>query len=135
MNSGNNHADMSSLSNILHTSVMIHSNIIVRRDGTVQSFCGLKLSDIGIPITGTSPMPAKRDTRKAIVETLDRPFPQAGPRRTCGSHLLTRGDGCPMTACHVAAALTRTRFQVAGRMGNQRVPRVHGDKKWQLSDV
>ncbi|GKC31837.1 hypothetical protein Tco_1039131 [Tanacetum coccineum] len=48
---GNNHADMSSLSNILHTSVMIHSNIIVRRDGTVQSFCGLKLSDLGIPIT------------------------------------------------------------------------------------
>ncbi|GKC96832.1 hypothetical protein Tco_1162274, partial [Tanacetum coccineum] len=30
-----------------------------------------------------------------------------------GSHLLTRGDGCPMTACYVAAALTCTRLQVA----------------------
>ncbi|GJR51293.1 ATP-dependent DNA helicase PIF1-like protein, partial [Tanacetum coccineum] len=43
----NNHADRPSLSNILHTSVMIHSDTIIRRDGTVQSFCGLKLSDIG----------------------------------------------------------------------------------------
>ncbi|GJY73211.1 putative ribonuclease H-like domain-containing protein [Tanacetum coccineum] len=31
----------------------------------------------------------------------------------CGSHLLTRGDGCPMTTCHVAADLTCTRLQVA----------------------
>nr|GFB08660.1 helicase [Tanacetum cinerariifolium] len=36
----------SSLSNIFHTSVMIHSNTIIRRDETVQSFYGLKLSDI-----------------------------------------------------------------------------------------
>ncbi|GKD89003.1 helicase, partial [Tanacetum coccineum] len=43
----NNHADRSSLSNILHTSVMIHLNTIIRRDGTMQSFCGLKLLDIG----------------------------------------------------------------------------------------
>ncbi|GJZ41258.1 hypothetical protein Tco_0588144 [Tanacetum coccineum] len=52
MNLGNNHADRPSLSNILHTSVMNHSNLIVRRDGTVQSFCSLKLSDIGISNTG-----------------------------------------------------------------------------------
>ncbi|GJU15981.1 reverse transcriptase domain-containing protein [Tanacetum coccineum] len=51
----NNHADRPSLSNILHTSVMIHSNTIIRHDGTVQSFCGLKLSDIG----------KKRTTKKA----------------------------------------------------------------------
>ncbi|GKC53817.1 hypothetical protein Tco_1076562 [Tanacetum coccineum] len=30
-----------------------------------------------------------------------------------GSHLLTRGDDCPMTACHVAADLTCMRLQVA----------------------
>ncbi|GJT21271.1 reverse transcriptase domain-containing protein [Tanacetum coccineum] len=49
-----------------------------------------------------------------------------------GSHLLTHGEGCPMTACHVAATLMCTRLQVAGRLSNQRMPRVHGDKKWQL---
>ncbi|GJW87882.1 reverse transcriptase domain-containing protein [Tanacetum coccineum] len=76
----NNHADWPSLFNILHTSVMIHSNTTIRRDGTVQSFCGLKLYNIG-----TSSMPAKGDTglkRNPIVDTLDRPFPQASPRTT-----------------------------------------------------
>nr|GEX31316.1 helicase [Tanacetum cinerariifolium] len=64
MNSGNNHADRPSLSNILHTSVMIHLNIIIRRDGNVKSFWCLKLSDIGIPSTrlGTSSIPTKGDT-------------------------------------------------------------------------
>ncbi|GJV60074.1 DNA helicase PIF1, ATP-dependent [Tanacetum coccineum] len=63
MPSGNNPDDRPSLSNILHTSVMIHSNRIIRRDGKVQSFCGLKLLDIGMPNTGsgTSSMPAKGD--------------------------------------------------------------------------
>ncbi|GJQ94209.1 hypothetical protein Tco_0005348 [Tanacetum coccineum] len=46
MNSGHNHADRPSLSNILHTFVMIYSNTIIRQDGNVQSFCGLKLSDM-----------------------------------------------------------------------------------------
>ncbi|GJV27841.1 hypothetical protein Tco_1384289 [Tanacetum coccineum] len=55
---GNNHADRPSLSNILNTSVMIHSNTIIRRDGKVQSFCGLKLSDIGSV--------QKRETKKAF---------------------------------------------------------------------
>ncbi|GJY03032.1 ATP-dependent DNA helicase PIF1-like protein [Tanacetum coccineum] len=79
---GYNHTDRPSLSDILHTSVMIYSNIIIRRDGTVQSFCGLKLSDIAL---GTSSMPAKGDTglkRKPIVDTPNRPFPQAAPRTT-----------------------------------------------------
>ncbi|GJT03613.1 ATP-dependent DNA helicase PIF1-like protein [Tanacetum coccineum] len=46
---GSNHVNLSSLSNILHTSITIHSNTIVRRDGNIQSFCGLKLSDIHTP--------------------------------------------------------------------------------------
>nr|GEX71290.1 nucleic acid-binding, OB-fold protein [Tanacetum cinerariifolium] len=50
---GSNHANLSPLSNILHTSITIHSNTTVRRDGNIQSFCGLKLSDIRTPNTGT----------------------------------------------------------------------------------
>ncbi|GJR36846.1 replication protein A 70 kDa DNA-binding subunit C-like protein [Tanacetum coccineum] len=46
------HANLPSLSNILHTSVTIHSNTIVRRDENIQNFCGLKLSDIHTPHTG-----------------------------------------------------------------------------------
>nr|GEU67507.1 hypothetical protein [Tanacetum cinerariifolium] len=34
---------------------------------------------------------------------------------TCGSHWLTRGGGCPMTACHVAA------FDVAGKMDDPNI--------------
>ncbi|GJX17952.1 ATP-dependent DNA helicase PIF2 [Tanacetum coccineum] len=80
MNSGNNHDNRPSLSNILHTSDMIHSNIIIRRDGNIQSFCGLKLSDIGTPNIGlgTSLAPAKWGTylkRKALVDTPNPPFP------------------------------------------------------------
>nr|GEU30341.1 helicase-like protein [Tanacetum cinerariifolium] len=53
MNSDSNHLNLPSLSNILHTSMTIHSNAIVRRDGNIHSFCGLKLSDIHTPHTGT----------------------------------------------------------------------------------
>ncbi|GJU25130.1 ATP-dependent DNA helicase PIF1-like protein [Tanacetum coccineum] len=82
----NNHTDKPSLSNILHTFVMIHSNTIIRRDGNVQSFCCLKLSDIGIPDTGTSSIPKKGDTDlkgKAIVDTPNRAISQAARRTTC----------------------------------------------------
>ncbi|GJS31271.1 DNA helicase PIF1, ATP-dependent [Tanacetum coccineum] len=78
-------ANLPSLSNILHTSVTIHSNTFVRRDGHIQSFCGLKLSDIRTPNTGTSSAPAKGSAhakRKAIADTPDHPFPQTAPRTT-----------------------------------------------------
>ncbi|GJW83261.1 hypothetical protein Tco_0156406 [Tanacetum coccineum] len=66
---------------------------------------------------------------------------------SCGSHFLTRGGGCPMTACHVVA-LTANYMQVAandwyevadvaGWLANKGVTRVHGDKKlqsWQTRD-
>ncbi|GJU03254.1 hypothetical protein Tco_1113592 [Tanacetum coccineum] len=66
---------------------------------------------------------------------------------SCGSYFLTRGGGCPMTACHVAA-LTANYMQVAandwyevaevaGWLANKGVTRVHGDKKlqsWQTRD-
>ncbi|GJX21095.1 ATP-dependent DNA helicase PIF1-like protein [Tanacetum coccineum] len=49
MNSGNNHADRPSLSNILHTFVMIHSNTIIRRDGN-----GLKFPTIALVLHPTN---------------------------------------------------------------------------------
>ncbi|GKB09641.1 hypothetical protein Tco_0837953 [Tanacetum coccineum] len=60
---------------------------------------------------------------------------------SCGSHFLTHGGGCPMTACHVAV-LTAHHVQVAandwyevaevaGRLANKGVTRVHGDKMLQ----
>ncbi|GJS87840.1 hypothetical protein Tco_0770476 [Tanacetum coccineum] len=61
MSPGNNHAVRPSLSNILHTFVMIHSNTIINRDENVQSFCCLKLLDIRIPDTSPS---HKRLTKK-----------------------------------------------------------------------
>ncbi|GJY11847.1 hypothetical protein Tco_0381156, partial [Tanacetum coccineum] len=81
---GNNHVDRPSLSNILHTYVMIHSDTIIRRDGTVQSFCGLKLSYIGIPNTETSSKPSKGGTgveKRLIFNMPDHPFPKAGPSK------------------------------------------------------
>ncbi|GKC02483.1 hypothetical protein Tco_0994093, partial [Tanacetum coccineum] len=45
---------------------------------------------------------------------------------SCGSCFLPRGGGCPMTACHVAAS---DKSDIAGRLANQSMPRVHGDKK------
>ncbi|GKB47267.1 hypothetical protein Tco_0898020, partial [Tanacetum coccineum] len=39
--------DNPSLTNILHKSVSIHSNTIIQRDRKVQSFCGLKIANIG----------------------------------------------------------------------------------------
>ncbi|GJY58827.1 uncharacterized protein Tco_0458719, partial [Tanacetum coccineum] len=76
----NNHADRPSLSNILHTSVTIHSNTFIRRDGTMQSFCGLRLSDIG-----TSSKLAKGGTgveKRSVFNTPDHPFPKARPSKT-----------------------------------------------------
>nr|GEY41337.1 hypothetical protein [Tanacetum cinerariifolium] len=73
-----------SLSNILHTSVTIHSNTIIRHDGIVQSFCGL-LSDIGIPNIGTSSKLAKGDTsveKRSIYDTPDHLVSKAGPIKT-----------------------------------------------------
>ncbi|GJX95035.1 DNA helicase PIF1, ATP-dependent [Tanacetum coccineum] len=82
MNSGSNHANLLSLSNILHTSVTIHSNTIVRRDGNIQSFCGLKLSDIHTSHTAAPAKGGAHAKRKEIADTPDHPFPQTAPRTT-----------------------------------------------------
>ncbi|GJV25872.1 ATP-dependent DNA helicase PIF1-like protein [Tanacetum coccineum] len=115
MNSGSNHVDRPLLSNILHTSVIVHSNTIIRWDGNIQSFCGLKLSDIRISNTGTSSAPAKGSAhikRKATVNTLDRPFPQTAPRTTArkarkpaalslaGIEVSYHSLGAPSYECH-----------------------------------
>ncbi|GJU56649.1 hypothetical protein Tco_1234415 [Tanacetum coccineum] len=39
--------DNQSLANILHKSLFIHSNTIIQRNGKVQSFCGLKIANMG----------------------------------------------------------------------------------------
>ncbi|GJY87456.1 hypothetical protein Tco_0502084 [Tanacetum coccineum] len=64
---------------------------------------------------------------------------------SCGSQFLTRGGGCPMIACHVAV-LTAYYVQVAdndwyevaevaGRLANKGVTRVHGDEVAVLADA
>ncbi|GKA83817.1 DNA helicase PIF1, ATP-dependent [Tanacetum coccineum] len=72
MNLGNNHANRSSLSNILHTSVMIHSNTIIRQDGKVQSFCGLRLSDIGAFIDNETGEGSDGTIVRSLIEMLDQ---------------------------------------------------------------
>ncbi|GJV14239.1 hypothetical protein Tco_1359562 [Tanacetum coccineum] len=47
--------DNPSLANILHKYVFIHSNTIIQRDGKVQSFCGLKIANIGATCAGRAP--------------------------------------------------------------------------------
>ncbi|GJY09223.1 ATP-dependent DNA helicase PIF1-like protein [Tanacetum coccineum] len=54
MNTGNNSVENHSLANKLCISLMIHSNIIVSRDGRVQSYCGLRLTGIPTSIPGPS---------------------------------------------------------------------------------
>nr|GEV31521.1 hypothetical protein [Tanacetum cinerariifolium] len=94
---GNNHADRPSLSNILHTSVTIHSNIIIRRDRTVQSFCGIRLLDISISNTGTSSKLAKGDTgveKRSVYDTPDHLISKAGPSKT-GTEVSSHNLGAP----------------------------------------
>ncbi|GJW00027.1 hypothetical protein Tco_1555278 [Tanacetum coccineum] len=62
-------ADNPSLANILHKSLFIHSNTIIQRDRKVQSFCGLKIANIGATCADfhSSPTPAvEENTRVAI---------------------------------------------------------------------
>ncbi|GJY82855.1 reverse transcriptase domain-containing protein [Tanacetum coccineum] len=85
----NNHVVRPSLSNILHTFVMIHSNTIINRDGNVQSFYCLKLSDIRIPDTGTPSRPGKRATNlkgKAIADTCNPAISEPTQRTTGLGH-------------------------------------------------
>ncbi|KAL6552444.1 hypothetical protein OROHE_007808 [Orobanche hederae] len=56
-----------SLSNMLHKSVIIHSNTIISQDGRVQSYCGLKLTEgdvagSGIIATSSSGVYLKQKT-------------------------------------------------------------------------
>ncbi|GJZ40062.1 reverse transcriptase domain-containing protein, partial [Tanacetum coccineum] len=55
--SQNNPMDNPSLANMLYRSVLIHSNIIICQDGTMRSYCGLKLADI--PTSGIGNKPVK----------------------------------------------------------------------------
>ncbi|GKC73444.1 hypothetical protein Tco_1119327, partial [Tanacetum coccineum] len=48
--------------------------------------------------------------------------PLADTWRRLSNDSLPRGDGSDV-------------YEVAGRLANQRMPRVHGDKKWQLLDA
>ncbi|GKA10835.1 ATP-dependent DNA helicase PIF1-like protein [Tanacetum coccineum] len=118
MNSGNNHAVRPSLSNILHTSVTIHSNTIIRRDGNVQSFCCLKLSNIRIPDIGTSSRLRKRATDlkgKVIADTLNLAISEPARRATGPGHKrLTKKGWKPAAlastgtevSCHSLGALS-----------------------------
>ncbi|GJS06796.1 hypothetical protein Tco_0363592 [Tanacetum coccineum] len=103
---------------------------------------------------GKSNRPLTRGNPTRSVDTLTRPI-DVNNDVSCGSHFLLRGGGCPMIACHVAAAndwykvvrwqvaaddywwrlMIGKRFRGVGWLTNGRVPRVHGDKKWQLSDA
>nr|GEV19731.1 hypothetical protein [Tanacetum cinerariifolium] len=98
----NNHADRSPLSNILHTSITIHSNTIIRCNETVQSFCGLRLSDIG-----TSSKLAKGDTcaeKRSVYDTPDHLISKAGPSKT-GTEVSSHNLGAPTRQCHGCNAI------------------------------
>nr|GEZ40291.1 helicase [Tanacetum cinerariifolium] len=86
MNIGNNPADNPSLANILQNYVKIHSNTIIRQDGEVQSYCGLRLTDIAIPITGASSLPgrARSNLNTTRVPPSNYPLPQPDTRTTEG---------------------------------------------------
>ncbi|KAL6517563.1 hypothetical protein OROMI_012324 [Orobanche minor] len=43
---------------MLHKSVIIHSNTIISRDGRVQSYCGLKLTERDVAGSGASSLPS-----------------------------------------------------------------------------
>nr|GEX75876.1 replication factor A protein 1-like isoform X1 [Tanacetum cinerariifolium] len=85
MNTGKKPTENHSLANILHNSVMIHSNTIVRRDRKVKSYCGLKLTGIATSTRGTSSVRDKARTnlkQKAIASTSNCPFSQSDRRKT-----------------------------------------------------
>ncbi|GJY58348.1 helicase [Tanacetum coccineum] len=66
-----------SLSNILDKSINICSRTIINRDGKVQSYCGLKLTNIHTQASGTPPLPNNTNTsdkRKAVPSTSRHPL-------------------------------------------------------------
>ncbi|GJY65611.1 hypothetical protein Tco_0467849 [Tanacetum coccineum] len=78
-----------------------NSKIIIRRDETVQSFCGLKLSYIGIPDRGTSSVPTKEGRslkRKSIIDATNHPFSHASTRAS-GIEVSYHNLGAPTYEC------------------------------------
>ncbi|GKE31913.1 hypothetical protein Tco_1451235, partial [Tanacetum coccineum] len=66
-----------SLSNILHNSINICSNIIITRDGKVQSYCDLKLTNIHTQTSGRPPLRNNTNAgkkRKATASTSRHPL-------------------------------------------------------------
>nr|GEZ41028.1 RWP-RK domain-containing protein [Tanacetum cinerariifolium] len=66
-----------SLSNILDKSMNICSRTIINQDGKVQSYCGLKLTNIHTQASGTPPLPNNTNAgekRKAVPSTSRHPL-------------------------------------------------------------
>ncbi|GJU93602.1 ribonuclease H-like domain-containing protein, partial [Tanacetum coccineum] len=98
---GRSSAENHYLANILQHSVMIHSNTIIRRDGKVQSYCGLLLKQIAKSIPGTSVVPDQRRTtlhQQAIASTSNYPFFFDAGRRKTGSTRKRKSTNTPKQA-------------------------------------
>ncbi|KAL6509985.1 hypothetical protein OROHE_020602 [Orobanche hederae] len=81
-----------SLSNMLHKSVIIHSNIIISQDGRVQSYCGLKLKERDVAGSGASSLPASTGidlTQKATASTSKYAFTRSKRRSAGPAHIRT----------------------------------------------
>ncbi|KAL6549360.1 hypothetical protein OROHE_008477 [Orobanche hederae] len=73
-----------SLSNMLHTSIIIHSNTNIRPDGRVQAYCGLKLTNTNTEQAGTSGT---------------RPFKKLPKITSAGLQVSYHNPGPPATKC------------------------------------
>ncbi|GJY33383.1 helicase [Tanacetum coccineum] len=79
-----------SLSNILHNSMSIQSNIIITLDGNVQSYCGLRLTNMPTPTSG--------EKQKAADSTSNYPLNRSEVR-TSGVLVTYHNLGPPSYQC------------------------------------
>ncbi|KAL6553721.1 hypothetical protein OROMI_019394 [Orobanche minor] len=68
--------DIPSLSGILHNSVIIPSDTTISRDGKVQSYCRLKLTEITKPGSGTWSLPGDTGIKYYKIRNENRTIPQ-----------------------------------------------------------
>ncbi|GJY57236.1 replication protein A 70 kDa DNA-binding subunit C-like protein [Tanacetum coccineum] len=73
----NRQTSNSPLSTILHNAFSIHTNTVITRDGKVQSYSGLKLTNIATPASGTRHLPHNTNVRqkqKVTASTSNHPL-------------------------------------------------------------
>ncbi|KAL6558413.1 hypothetical protein OROMI_018763 [Orobanche minor] len=100
-----------SLSNMLHSSIIIHSHTNIRSDGRVQAYCGLKLTNTITEQAGES-LVVRESRRGPTHKSKGNTFPEQKKKTTRDTSRGTSGTR-PFKKLPKRAALTSTGVQVS----------------------